>query len=184
MSDVTEQDVRDDVQEGAEVDGAGVRWLSEEEQEAWRSTIYATNLLLARLGDVLEHDPEIDLTLPEYEMLVKLSEAEEHTLVMSELARRVVHSRSRTAHTVARLEKRGYVRRADASEFPACGDRRCRFAILQPAGYEALRRAAPRHVESVRSFLVDALGSEDFLRLGGLLRRTLPVLDPDHDVIG
>ena len=50
-------------------------WLSQPEQKAWRSFLYASTLLNDRLSEALQADPEIDLTLGEYEILVRLSEA-------------------------------------------------------------------------------------------------------------
>src|SRR5690625_6794089 len=49
-------------------------WLTRLEQEAWRRYLYATTLLTDRLSEALQADPEIDLTLGEYEILVRLSE--------------------------------------------------------------------------------------------------------------
>ena len=47
--------------------------------------------------------------LSEYEILAQLSESPNRQLRMSELADRVVQSRSRLTHTAIRLEKRGWV---------------------------------------------------------------------------
>src|SRR5699024_11349717 len=86
-------------------------WLTSAEQEAWRTFLYATTLLTDRLGEVLQSDPEIDLTLGEYEILVRLSEAERKLLRMSELADKVVHSSSRLTHPVGRRAQHGLVTR-------------------------------------------------------------------------
>lgn len=114
-------------------------WLTGTEQEAWRTFLYATTLLTDRFGEALQVDPEIDLTLGEYEILVRLSEAEKKFLRMSELADKVVHSRSRLTHTVSRMEKRGLVERVRCSD-----DGRGRQAQLTGAGEAMLVRAAPR----------------------------------------
>jgi len=62
----------------------GTRWLSADEQVAWRAY---------------------------YEILVQLSEAPDRRLRMSQLAEETAASKSRISHAVARLEERGWVRR-------------------------------------------------------------------------
>ncbi|MDN6400033.1 MAG: MarR family winged helix-turn-helix transcriptional regulator [Brachybacterium sp.] len=143
-------------------------WLTGTEQTAWRTFLYATTLLTDRFGEALQADPEIDLTLGEYEILVRLSEAEEKFLRMSELADKVVHSRSRLTHTVSRMEKRGLVERVRCSD-----DGRGRQAQLTGAGEAMLVRAAPAHVRSVRELLLDVIGHDDLLELGRILGKTL-----------
>lgn len=144
-------------------------WLTPSEQNAWRGFLYATTLLTDRFSEVLQADPEIDLTLGEYEILVRLSEAQGSFLRMSELADRVVHSRSRLTHTISRMEKRGLVERVRCSN-----DGRGRQAQLTVAGRELLERAAPIHVRSVRELLLDVVGHDDFLELGRILGRAVP----------
>lgn len=144
-------------------------WLDREEQVAWRTFLFGITRVIEELSQVLEQDPEIDLTLNEYEILVRLSECEGQRVRMSDLADQVVHSRSRLTHTIARLEKRGLVERVRCAD-----DGRGREAVLSAGGLALLERAAPRHVASVRAMLLDPLGREDFLRLGALMARTLP----------
>lgn len=164
----------DDVTHTMKADGAGVPsreeglWLSGDEQEAWRTYLYATTLLADRFSEALQSDPEIALTLGEYEILVRLSEAEDQFLRMSELADKVVHSRSRLTHTVSRMEKRGLVERVRCA-----ADGRGRQAQLTREGREMLERAAPVHVRSVRTHLLDVIGHDDLLELGRILGRTL-----------
>ncbi|WP_276545852.1 MarR family winged helix-turn-helix transcriptional regulator [Brachybacterium muris] len=148
-------------------------WLSQVEQGAWRRFLYATTLMTDRLSMALEADPGIDLTLGEYEILVRLSEAEAGFIRMSDLADQVVHSRSRLTHTITRMEKRGLVERARCS-----ADGRGRQAHLTAQGADLLRRAAPAHVRSVRELLLDVVGHEDFLELGRIMGRTIPADAP------
>ena len=143
-------------------------WLSPNEQEAWRTFLYATTLLNDRFGEALQSDPEIGLTLGEYEILVRLNEAEGGFLRMSELADKVVHSRSRLTHTITRMEKRGLVERVRCSS-----DGRGRQAQLTAEGRALLERAAHTHVRSVRELLLDVIGHEDLLELGRILAKTI-----------
>ena len=143
-------------------------WLTQDEQEAWRIFLYATTLLNERFSEALQSAPGIGLTLGEYEILVRLSEAEQGFLRMSELADKVVHSRSRLTHTISRMETRGLVERVRCA-----ADGRGRQAQLTAEGVAMLDRAAPTHVRSVREHLVDVIGREDLLELGRILGRTL-----------
>ena len=135
------------------------RWLSESEQASWRAWIEASNMLNHQLSVDLQR--QHDLTLADYEILVQLSEHPERRLRMSELADATLASRSRLTHQVDRLVKRGYVERQECEL-----DRRGSFAALTDAGWRAIEAAAPDHVESVRAYLVDALGPAEFAALG------------------
>ncbi len=134
------------------------RWLDDQEYRAWRAYLSATRLLASQLDRELQRDANIPHTY--YEILVRLSEAPERSLRMSDLADASESSRSRLSHAVARLEKLGWVRRE------ACPtDRRGSFAILTDAGFAALAEAAPGHVEGVRKHLFDKLSREQVQQL-------------------
>src|SRR6202020_2253625 len=125
------------------------RWLTDEEEQAWRATVQLSTLLLRQLDrEVAAHG----LNGRDYEILVELSEAPDHRLRMTDLADATSQSRSRLSHQVSRMEKRGLVRRDDCE-----GDKRGTFAVLTEAGFEAIERVAPQHVESVRRHFVDQL---------------------------
>ncbi len=125
------------------------RWLSQEEQAAWRATVNLSQLLLRQLDrDLNAHG----LNGHDYEILVELSEAPCQRLRMTELADATSQSRSRLSHQVSRMEKRGLVRRDDCE-----GDKRGTFAVLTAAGLDAIKRVAPDHVEHVRRHFIDRL---------------------------
>src|SRR3990170_1734741 len=86
------------------------RWLEPAQQQVWRAFLLGTT----RLFDQLERDlrEAHGLSLPEYEILVRLSEAPGHRLRMAELASSVSPSRSRGTHTISRLETAGLVARS------------------------------------------------------------------------
>jgi DNA-binding MarR family transcriptional regulator len=88
---------------------ADVIWLDPDQQRSWRAYLVGTTLLMDRLDRDLRENH--DLSMPEYEILVRLSEAPDRRMRMAELAGSVSHSRSRITHTVARLEKAGLVTR-------------------------------------------------------------------------
>jgi DNA-binding MarR family transcriptional regulator len=134
------------------------RWLSDSEQQTWRTYLLGAAELLERLDAALR---PYDLSLNEYSILVCLSEIPDHRLRMSELADAVHQSRSRLTHTITRMEAAGRVTRT------TCGaDRRGVWAELTDEGRALLDRAAPAHVASVRRHFVDAGTPEDFAALG------------------
>ena len=129
---------------------ADTRWLDEDEQQTWRAFLTAQRLLFDRLERQLQRDAGLPHAY--YEILVRLSEAPDRTLRMSQLADSSLSSRSRLSHAVARLEAAGWVRRRACAE-----DRRGAFAELTPEGLAKLEEAAPGHVDAVRADLFDAL---------------------------
>ncbi len=135
------------------------QWLDSDQQRTWRAYLVGTTLLMDRLDrDLREHH---GLSVPEYEILVRLSEARDHRMRMAVLADSVSHSRSRVTHTVARMEKDGLVNRS------ACAsDGRGVEAVLTSKGFSVLQAAAPIHVAGVRQFLVDLVDEDDFAAVG------------------
>ena len=142
--------------------GTEVRWLTAEQQEHWRAFLVGTARLTDALGRQLERDS--GLSLSEYEVLVRLSEAPDRTLRMSLLADELAHSRSRITHTVRRLEAGGLVERQ------ACeADGRGVNCTMTDVGHARLVDAAPGHVQAVRAHLVDVLDDEQLRALGAAM---------------
>jgi DNA-binding MarR family transcriptional regulator len=134
------------------------RWLDQDQQRSWRALLMGMTLLLDRLDADLQR--LFELSLAEYEVLVRLSEHDGH-MRMAQLADAMAHSRSRVTHTITRMEKLGLVDRVDSTE-----DRRGRVARLTDKGMEVLRTAAPFHVTGVREYLLDLVDEEDFAAVG------------------
>lgn len=146
---------------------AVTRWLDLDQQRHWRHYLLGSAYLLEALTRQLEQDA--GLSFHEYELLVRLSEAEGRTLRMSELADAVVYSRSRLTHTVRRLEERGIVVRTTCAE-----DGRGVNCVLTDDGFAALVAAAPGHVSAVRELFVDRLSPEQFAALGDAMATAFP----------
>lgn len=125
-------------------------WLDPAEMRAWRTFIDASNRLDAVLNKSLSDNH--DLALADYRILVLLSEADDFTLRMSELADGVVASRSKLTHQVRRLEATGMVTRVECDS-----DRRGVNAVLTESGLGRLKAAAPGHAADVRRYMIDAL---------------------------
>ena len=138
---------------------AGTNWLDPDQQHLWRSYIIGTTRLLERLDRELREAH--GLSLPEYEVLVRLSEADNRSLRMAELASSMSHSRSRTTHTIARMEAAGLVERFSCDQ-----DGRGRWATLSDKGWKLLVEAAHTHVRGVREHLIDQLSPSQFATLG------------------
>lgn len=139
-------------------------WLTAEQQGDWRAWLSATQLLTNRLNRDLQE--QHGLTLADYEILVRLSEAEGRRIRMSELADQVLSSRSRLSHQIDRMHQAGLVDREVCDE-----DRRGAFATLTDHGWDVLVKTAPDHVDSVRRNLVEALDPAEFEALGSACRR-------------
>ena len=140
------------------------RWLTEDQQRAWRAWLSASLLLNDRLNRDMQE--QHGLTMADYEILVRLSEVADRRMRMSELAEVTLSSRSRLSHQIDRMEK------AELVERQVCDhDRRGSFAALTDKGWTILVQAAPDHVESVRTHLVDVLSPKDFAHLGAACQK-------------
>jgi DNA-binding MarR family transcriptional regulator len=144
---------------------ADTEWLTEQEQRAWRAYLESTKVVFDALDRELQR--ESDMPHAYFEVLVRLSEAPDRSLRMSELAALTLSSRSRLSHAVARLEERGWVQRTNCET-----DRRGQNAALTDAGFDVLAAAAPGHVRSVRRHVIDVLSTaqlEQLAEIGELL---------------
>ncbi|MEU9501320.1 MarR family transcriptional regulator [Streptomyces sp. NPDC048196] len=132
-------------------------WLTDQEQRAWRTHLDVSRLLMHQLERDLQ---PFGLTNNDYEILVNLSEAEDHRLRMSDLAASTLQSKSRLSHQITRMENAGLVRRESCES-----DRRGLYAVLTEEGWDTMRRVAPHHVASVRKHFIDLFAAEDLQAL-------------------
>ena len=149
------------------------RCLDAEQQRAWRAYMLGTTLLRDRLDGDLQS--VFDMSLVEYEVLVRLSE-NDGQMRMAQLADSLAHSRSRVTHTVKRMESDGLVHRG---EFCG-GDRRGVVARLTERGWDRLRAAAPVHVEGVRRYLIDLASPADLEAVRRVFGAVSDALIADH----
>ncbi|GAA3413495.1 MarR family winged helix-turn-helix transcriptional regulator [Streptosporangium vulgare] len=147
------------------------RWLDDDEQNTWRAFLAASQ----RVQEELDRQLQRDSGMPHayYAVLVKLSEAPERMMRMSELAAEVNSSQSRLSHAVKRLEERGWVRRE-----PCAADKRVSWAILTGQGLAVLTAAAPGHVEAVRQAVFDRLTPGQLRQLTEICAAILAKPDP------
>ena len=140
--------------------------LSAEELGAWRAFLRAHSVVSRKLEAelVAEHD----LPLPSYDVLLQLAEAPARRLRMTELADRVLLSRSGLTRLVDRLEREGLVERA------ACpGDARGTHAVLTESGLTRLRTAAPTHLRGIAEHVTGRLTTDELGQLEHLMRKLL-----------
>jgi DNA-binding MarR family transcriptional regulator len=126
------------------------RWLSDEQQYAWRQFVEVLVKVPAALETQLQRDA--GLTHMGYFVLVVLSERPDRRLAMSRLAKLVCASLSRLSHVAARLEAQGWVRRERDAE-----DGRVQIAVLTDEGYRKVVDSAPGHAEAVQQLVFDRL---------------------------
>src|SRR5580700_9063585 len=128
-------------------------WLTADEQRAWRTYLRLNSLLPARLNRQLQQDS--GLTLPEYEVLVQLSEAPQQQRRPFQICEALNWEQSRLSHQLTRMQHRGLVAREECE-----ADGRGAFVVLTAAGANAIQSAAPGHVAAVRRLVFDRLGDD------------------------
>ena len=127
--------------------------LEEPALAAWRGFITAH----ARLIEQIDRDLAAASCVPLhwYDILIELFEAPGQRLRMSDLAARVVLSRSTLTHLAERLEHAGLVRRERSDS-----DRRGAYAVLTEAGDLALRKAWPVYAHGIAEYFARHLPPE------------------------
>jgi DNA-binding MarR family transcriptional regulator len=140
--------------------------LSDAGLAAWRSFITAH----ATLIELIDRDLSARQCIPLhwYDVLVELLEAPDHRLRMSELARRVVLSRSTLTHLAARLESEGLLRRERTGH-----DRRGAYAVLTEAGHRAMREAWPVYSAGIAAYFAQHLSAAEAQLLHAAFTRIL-----------
>lgn len=140
--------------------------LSKEQLAAWRAFITAH----ARLIEVI--DSELDaagcISLAWYDVLVELVEVPDRRLRMSELAVRVVLSRSTLTRLVDRLEAEGLLIRERSTT-----DRRGAYAVITDSGIAAMRKAWPVYAQGIATHFADYLAEHEARTLTLAMNRVL-----------
>lgn len=147
-----------------------VPWLKEEEQVLWRRWLRVNGLLPAALHRALQADS--GLSLPDFDVLVQLSESPGGRVRVNDLARALHWERSRVSHHITRMERRGLTQRQECAD-----DGRGAFVVLTPHGRASIQQAAPGHVQEVRRLLFDRLDEDEIDVLAGALGKILSSLE-------
>jgi DNA-binding MarR family transcriptional regulator len=132
------------------------QWLTPEQQRVWRDYLQVARLLPAQLGRELP-----GLSIPEYEVLVHLSEAPGGRLRPFQLAEATHWEQSRLSHQLTRMQRRGLITREDCP-----GDARGAFIVLTAAGQSTIEAAAPSHAAAVLRLVFDQLSEDETVAFG------------------
>jgi DNA-binding MarR family transcriptional regulator len=146
------------------------RWLRDDEQRAWRGLVQMTSRLDARLNRELQQSS--GLSLADYDVLVLLTETPDGRLRVFEIADDLRWEQSRLSHHLGRMQGRGLVTREECTT-----DRRGAFVVLTAAGRDAIEKAAPAHVATVRKLVFDGLSKEQVAVLESTVTEVLSRLD-------
>ncbi|MBD0839827.1 MarR family winged helix-turn-helix transcriptional regulator [Streptomyces sp. TRM68416] len=149
-----------------------VRWLTPEEQQAWRSFVRLQEKLGGRLARLLQ--TESHLSAADFAVLVNLTDVPEGRRRHQDLARALEWEKSRMSHHVARMAGRGLVVREECAE-----DGRGAFVVITEQGRAAIEAAAPLHVEAVRALFLDHVTPAELRTLGQISERVVAKLDGD-----
>lgn len=149
------------------------RWLNAREQHTWRGYLDMHARLTARLHRQLLADSS--LSLSDFDVLVQLTDRADPRMRVGELAEALQWEQSRLSHHIARMRQRGLVSRENCSN-----DARVTYVALTGEGRDAIRRAAPAHVETVRDALFDQLTTEEVDTLATISERVLARLESDE----
>ena len=128
---------------------------------AWRGLLVTHSRLVPAVEGDLRAAGQVPLSW--YDVLLELNAAPGRKLRMSELGQRAVLSRTRVSRVVDELVAAGLAERQ-----PDETDGRSSFAVLRPAGQEALRKAWPVYREAIHQHL-GALTPEQCRELAALL---------------
>ena len=130
--------------------------------------------LNARLSATLQRELQDDagLSMPDFEVLVHLTDSPEGRLRVTDLAQLLQWERSRVSHHVTRMERRRLVERMECAS-----DGRGAFIAITPQGRAAIEEAAPCHVNTVRRLVFDVLSPEEIDALATVIDKALAQLD-------
>jgi DNA-binding MarR family transcriptional regulator len=132
----------------------------------------AAYFALMEVSSLLQHAVEQQLrdegglSYTQFQILAVLGETADGQQRMTDLADRLVHSRSGLTYQVGQLVKTGQVTRA-----PSADDERSVLVTLTPAGRALLGQVLPGHVELVQQLLLTGLTRTDIATLTGILGR-------------
>jgi DNA-binding MarR family transcriptional regulator len=145
-------------------------WLPAEAQQLWRRWLRLNALLPGVLHRELQADA--GLSLPDFDVLVQLTDSPEGRVRVSDLARRLHWERSRVSHHITRMERRGLVRREECRD-----DGRGAWVVLTEQGRAVIEQAAPAHVATVRRLVFDALTPQEAQVMAEVIEKVLARLE-------
>jgi DNA-binding MarR family transcriptional regulator len=150
-----------------------VRWLTPEEQRAWRGFVRLHERLGGRLARLLQSESKVSAA--DFAVLVHLTDAPDGRQRYQDLARALEWEKSRMSHHIARMAGRGMVVREECAE-----DARGAFVVITDAGRAVIEVVVPRHVEAVRELFMDHVTPAELRVLAEISERVIAKLDEDQ----
>jgi len=132
--------------------------------DAWGALLQTHAALVPAMDKELQS--RTGLPLPWYDVLLELATAPEGRLRMSDLADRVVLSRTRVSRLVDELVARGLVSKADNPD-----DRRSAHAVVTQAGLAEFRASAPVYVRAIEERFAAHLTDDELVSLASILAK-------------
>ncbi|MCW2920373.1 MAG: transcriptional regulator, MarR family [Thermoleophilia bacterium] len=145
-------------------------WVVGTVLDAWQRLLRANCVLMRTLDHELQ--TEHGMTISDYDVLVSLREADDHSLRMSDLSRRTLLTRSGMTRLVQGLERDGLVERR-----PCVSDARVSFAVLTPGGVDRLDAARRTHHAGIQRMFAEHFSEDEAATLVELLGRIPGVAD-------
>ena len=141
---------------------------------AFNSFLVAQARLTAKISEELEIAGHISLEV--FDVLKALDEHSDDKMRMSELADKVVLSRSGLTRKIDRLERLGYIVRTDCPE-----DRRGSYAELTEKGRDAHEKAWPVLCSAITNNFGDRMTEGESRQLAALMKRIIDPLEKKSD---
>ena len=151
-----------------------VPWLDEREERAWRALQFMQLRLEGELARQLA--TESGLSYSDYVVLVALTDRPDGRMRLFELGSVLGWEKSRLSHHVARMVRRGLVRKERCDD-----DRRGAHVAVTARGRKEIEAAAPGHLAAVRRLFADRLTAD---QLDDLAEAAEAVLTGLEDPVG
>src|SRR5919197_5818690 len=132
--------------------------------ESWVSFLQSHAAITRELSAQLQH--EHGLTLSDYEVLLRLKNAEGGRMRRVDLAEQVLLTASGITRLLEGLERAGFVRKENCAS-----DARVTYAKITPAGTAKLREAAKTHLRGLDELFVGRYSESELTTLADLLSR-------------
>ncbi|MQA80034.1 MAG: MarR family transcriptional regulator [Streptosporangiales bacterium] len=132
--------------------------------DAWGALLQVHASLVPALDK--EVQGQTGLPLSWYDVLLELAMEPEGRLRMSDLAERVVLSRTRVSRLVDELVNRGLVSKEEHPD-----DRRSAYAVITKSGLSEFRTAAPVYVRAIEAQFASGLTNDDLILLAKVLSK-------------
>lgn len=144
-------------------------WLDDSQQQTWRAYLTMVRELDSHLRQHLQRASGMSVT--EFELLARLSEAPGHRLPVATLATVTGWEPSRLSHQLSRTGSRGLIDRvpSDEARYPD--------VVLTGEGLAVINRAAPQHAAAVRALFIEPLGPDGLDALASITRTVLTGLE-------